>query len=72
MLTFGGGGGLTPAPGMAFTPDSKLLAVAARDYEKDEAVHSVKLFDVSSGKQCRATIPDAARARCSPRNTFCS
>src|SRR5262249_50885762 len=52
-FTFGGGGGLTPAPRMAFTSDSKTLAVAAKDYQKDEAVHSVKFIDIASGKESR-------------------
>src|SRR5262249_43063539 len=46
-------GGLTPAPGMAFTPDGKTLAFAAKDYQKDEPVRSLKFLDVASGKETR-------------------
>ncbi len=38
---------------MTFTPDGKTLAVAAKDFVKNEPVHSVKLFDVATGKEVR-------------------
>jgi WD40 repeat protein/beta-lactamase regulating signal transducer with metallopeptidase domain len=57
-----GGGGDADAPGMAFTPDGKLLAAAAVDYNKEEAVWSVKLWDAASGKEVRRVKgPDGAR-----------
>ena len=46
-----GGGGDANAPGMAFTPDSKVLAAAATDYIKDGETHSVKFWDVATGKE---------------------
>jgi WD40 repeat protein/beta-lactamase regulating signal transducer with metallopeptidase domain len=49
----GGGGGATPAPGLAFTPDGKHLVASVRDFVKDEAVRSVKFFDVKTGKEAR-------------------
>ena len=47
------GGGRADAPGMAFTPDSKTLAAAVTDYEKQKAIHSVKFWDMASGKETR-------------------
>jgi WD40 repeat protein/beta-lactamase regulating signal transducer with metallopeptidase domain len=62
ILTFGGGGG-DPAPGMAFTPDGKLLAAAATDYQKQEVIHSVKFWDVATGKEARKVkVPAGAAA----------
>ena len=63
FLAIGGGGGPSPAPGLAFTQDGKSLAVAAVDYLKDEPVHSVKFFDVASGKETRKiAVPGGAPA----------
>lgn len=45
------GGGEADPPGMAFTPDGKALAASATDYNKDQAVHSVKIWDLESGKE---------------------
>jgi WD40 repeat protein/beta-lactamase regulating signal transducer with metallopeptidase domain len=57
-----GGGGDADAPGMAFTPDGKLLAASAADYDKEETLWSVKLWDVASGKEMRRIKgPDGAR-----------
>jgi WD40 repeat protein/beta-lactamase regulating signal transducer with metallopeptidase domain len=47
------GGGDPDPPGMAFTPDGKVLAAAATDYKKDSASHSVKLWEVATGKEIR-------------------
>jgi WD40 repeat protein len=47
------GGDATPPPGMAFTPDGKTLAAAATDYKKEQAIRSVKFWDVASGKETR-------------------
>jgi WD40 repeat protein/beta-lactamase regulating signal transducer with metallopeptidase domain len=49
VLAIGGGG--ADAPGMAFTPDSKALAAAATDYQKDKTINSVKLWDVATGRE---------------------
>jgi WD40 repeat protein/beta-lactamase regulating signal transducer with metallopeptidase domain len=49
VLAIGGDGG--DAPGMAFTPDSKALVGAATEYKKEEAAHSVKFWDLASGKE---------------------
>jgi WD40 repeat protein len=46
-----GGGGDSVAPGMAFTPDSKVLAAAVTDHKGEQALHSVKLWDLVSGKE---------------------
>jgi WD40 repeat protein/beta-lactamase regulating signal transducer with metallopeptidase domain len=46
-----GGGGNSIAPGMAFTPDSKALAAAVTDYKGEAVLHSVKLWDLDSGKE---------------------
>jgi WD40 repeat protein len=52
------GGREADPPGMAFTPDGKALAAAATDYDKQEAVHSVKLWDLASGKEIqRIKVP---------------
>jgi WD40 repeat protein len=48
-----GGGSDANAPGMGFTPDGKTLAVAATDYNKEEQSHSIKFWDVESGKEVR-------------------
>jgi WD40 repeat protein/beta-lactamase regulating signal transducer with metallopeptidase domain len=48
-----GGGGDANAPGMAFTPDGKALAAAATDYKKEAEIHSVKFWDVDTGKEVR-------------------
>ncbi len=47
------GGGDDNAPGMAFTPDGKALAAAATDYKMDAETHSVKFWDVATGKEVR-------------------
>jgi WD40 repeat protein len=48
------GGGDTNAPGMAFTPDSKLLVAAATDYNKEQQpLLSVKFWDIATGKESR-------------------
>jgi WD40 repeat protein/beta-lactamase regulating signal transducer with metallopeptidase domain len=52
VLVFGGGGGGDPL-GMAFTPDGKSLAAAGIDYKKEEVEHSIKFWDVASGKETR-------------------
>jgi WD40 repeat protein len=49
------GGNDTPPPGMAFTPDGKALAAAATDYKKQEAIHSVKFWDVASREEGKET-----------------
>jgi WD40 repeat protein/beta-lactamase regulating signal transducer with metallopeptidase domain len=40
-------------PGMAFTPDSKTLVAAATDYEQDKAIPSIKLWDLTTGREVR-------------------
>jgi WD40 repeat protein/beta-lactamase regulating signal transducer with metallopeptidase domain len=52
VIVFGSDGGAN-SPGMAFSPDGKTLAAAATDYPKQGAVHSVKLWDLASGKEIR-------------------
>lgn len=47
------GGGGNDAPGLAFTPDGKALVAAGVDYKKDQAQHSVKFWDVASGKEIK-------------------
>jgi WD40 repeat protein/beta-lactamase regulating signal transducer with metallopeptidase domain len=51
VLAFGGSA--PPAPGMAFTPDSKSLVAAARDFVKNAPTPSIKFWDVNSGKETR-------------------
>jgi WD40 repeat protein/beta-lactamase regulating signal transducer with metallopeptidase domain len=51
----------TPPPGMAFTPDGKTLVAAATDYKKDEEIHSVKFWEIATGKETRRiAVPDNA------------
>ncbi|HEV3083081.1 MAG TPA: M56 family metallopeptidase, partial [Gemmataceae bacterium] len=52
VLVFGGDAD-ADAPGMVFSPDGKVLAAAATDYKQQEAIHSVKLWDLASGKELR-------------------
>jgi WD40 repeat protein/beta-lactamase regulating signal transducer with metallopeptidase domain len=52
VIVFGGGDD-TPPPGLDFTPDGKALAAAATDYKKDEPIHSIKFWDLGSGKELR-------------------
>ncbi len=47
-LTLAAGGS---APGMAFTPDSKSLAVAATEVKEQTVTTSVKFWDVATGKE---------------------
>jgi WD40 repeat protein/beta-lactamase regulating signal transducer with metallopeptidase domain len=51
FIIVGGGDGDANAPGMAFTPDGKTLAGAATDYNKEAETHSVKFWDVATGKE---------------------
>jgi WD40 repeat protein len=53
VLILGGGGDEEDAPGMAFSPDSKVLAAAATDRDKEVVTNSVKFHDVASGKEVR-------------------
>jgi WD40 repeat protein/beta-lactamase regulating signal transducer with metallopeptidase domain len=46
-----GGGGDANAPGMTFTPDSKILAAATTEYVKDAEIQSVVFWDVATGKE---------------------
>ncbi len=50
ILVFFGGEEADP-PGMAFTPDGKTLVAAATDYKKEEENHSVKFWDIATGKE---------------------
>jgi WD40 repeat protein/beta-lactamase regulating signal transducer with metallopeptidase domain len=47
------GSGDNDAPGMAFTPDGKILAAAATDHKDQEVVNSLKLWDLATGKELR-------------------
>jgi WD40 repeat protein/beta-lactamase regulating signal transducer with metallopeptidase domain len=70
VFVFGGGGDDGgDSPGMAFTPDGKQLVAAATDYEKQQdneeqqAVGSVKFWDLATGKEVRKVpAPQGARA----------
>jgi WD40 repeat protein/beta-lactamase regulating signal transducer with metallopeptidase domain len=53
VLVFGGAESPSNAPGMAFTPDSKVLAAAAMDRKKEEEKHSVKFWDLATGNEIR-------------------
>jgi WD40 repeat protein len=53
VLVFGGDGDDSPPPGLDFTPDGKALVAAATDYKKDEAIHSIKFWDLATGKELR-------------------
>jgi WD40 repeat protein/beta-lactamase regulating signal transducer with metallopeptidase domain len=53
VIVLGGGGGNSIAPGMAFTPDSKTLAAAATDRKGEQTLHSVKFWELASGKELR-------------------
>lgn len=65
VLFFGGGGFSAATPGIAFTPDSKQLVAAARDYKKNNAaVGSVKFWDVATSKEVRK-VPSPGGARVS-------
>jgi WD40 repeat protein len=52
VLILGGDDDPDPA-GMAFTPDGKALVATATDYKGEEALHSVKFWDATSGKEIR-------------------
>jgi WD40 repeat protein/beta-lactamase regulating signal transducer with metallopeptidase domain len=52
VLAFGGGN-RSPVPGMAFTPDGKLLATVATTYHKEEPVRSITFYDAATGKETR-------------------
>jgi WD40 repeat protein len=56
-------GGAADGPGMAFTANGKILAAASTDYEKQKAIHSVKFWDMASGKEIRKLkAPDRVSA----------
>jgi WD40 repeat protein len=46
-------GGIVDTPGMAFTPDGKFLVASVTDYEKEMPVHSVKFWNLETGKESR-------------------
>jgi WD40 repeat protein len=50
VLVFGGSGDAN-APGMAFTSDGKTLVVAATDNTKEGETHSVKFWEIATGKE---------------------
>jgi WD40 repeat protein/beta-lactamase regulating signal transducer with metallopeptidase domain len=51
------GGGVSDPPGMAFTPDGKVVAAASTDFKEQEAISSVKLWDLTTGKEIRRINP---------------
>jgi len=51
VLNFGGNPGV--APGMAFSPDGKLIAAAVTVPDQDPPVSAVKFWDIASGKEIR-------------------
>jgi WD40 repeat protein len=53
VIAFTIGDSRPEAPGMAFTPDSKTLAAAATDYKQEEAIYSVKFWDLATGTETR-------------------
>jgi WD40 repeat protein/beta-lactamase regulating signal transducer with metallopeptidase domain len=48
-----GGGGDFDAPGMAFTPDGKVLAAAATDHKDQAEINSLKFWELATGKEIR-------------------
>jgi WD40 repeat protein/beta-lactamase regulating signal transducer with metallopeptidase domain len=46
-----GGNGDSNAPGMAFTPDGKTLVVAATDNTNEGDTHSLKFWEIGTGKE---------------------
>jgi WD40 repeat protein/beta-lactamase regulating signal transducer with metallopeptidase domain len=62
VFAVGGGGGGADAPGLAFTPDGKILAAAGTDNQQAKAVSSVKLWDIATGQETlRIKAPGGVR-----------
>jgi WD40 repeat protein/beta-lactamase regulating signal transducer with metallopeptidase domain len=59
VLTFGGRPAI--APGLAFTPDSKSLVAVATEYEKDQAIRYIKVWNAATAEEERKIkVPEGA------------